>query len=181
MNLRKYVIFSLVVIVGVVLDQLTKGWVLQNIELYDRQAVFGGFFDLVHYRNTGIAFGLLRNADPSLMIPFFAITGLLALGFLIGYLVTDKTNSLLVPIYLGLIGSGAVGNIIDRVQLGSVVDFILVYYNEHMWPAFNVADASISIGAALLAIDMLLQSKRLKEQEANNQQTTTTPDPDELK
>lgn len=154
---RQWWIFACTLLVGAAADQYTKQLVLDGIRLYDRIPVLGGFFDLVHYRNTGIAFGLMRNWDSSMTIPFFALAALAALGFLTHYLYNDRSGRWWVALALGLIGSGAVGNIVDRIRHGSVVDFLLVYVGTFHWPAFNVADAAIVVGAGLLIVDSLRQ------------------------
>lgn len=155
----QWMIFVFALAVGVLADQYTKLLVVEGIKLYDRIPVLDGFFDLVHYRNTGIAFGLLRGLDSSVTIPLFALAALLALGFLVHYLHNDRSERWWVALALGLIGSGAIGNITDRIRLGSVVDFLLVYVGRHHWPAFNVADAAICVGAGLLILDSLRPPK----------------------
>lgn len=152
-------VFACALVLGVLADQYTKMLVIDGIALYDRIPVWGGFFDLVHYRNTGIAFGLLRGLDSSITIPLFALAALGALAYLMYYLHNDRSGRWWVALALGLVGSGAVGNITDRIRLGSVVDFLLVYVDTHHWPAFNVADAAICVGAGLLILDSLRQPK----------------------
>ena len=155
----QWTIFLSVLVVGVLADQYTKHLVVGGIKLYDRIPVLDGFFDLVHYRNTGIAFGLLRGLDSSVTIPLFALAAVAALAFLVHYLHNDHSETWWVALALGLVGSGAIGNITDRIRLGSVVDFLLVYVGRHHWPAFNVADAAICVGAGLLILDSLRQPK----------------------
>ena len=154
----KRIAFGIVIGLGLIADQITKELVVRRIELFDRIPVISGFFDLVHYRNTGVAFGLFRDGNTAYTIPFFVTTAILAVGFLLYFLSHDRSRGLLVPISLGLIGSGALGNVIDRIRHGNVVDFLLVYVRTWAWPAFNVADAAICVGAVLLVLDMFRQS-----------------------
>lgn len=141
--------------IALLADQVSKQMVVQGIAKYDRVPVIPGFFDLVHYRNTGIAFGMFRDGNPALVIPLFVTIGLAALFFLSWYLRQEKDPPAYLALALGLIGSGAVGNAVDRIRFGNVVDFLLVYVQTHHWPAFNVADSAITVGAILLGIDIL--------------------------
>lgn len=155
----KLTVFIAVLIVFLGIDLYTKQLVLDNLELYSRKPVFDGWLDWVHYRNTGIAFGMFRDGDPAWKVPFFVVLGFLAVGMLTYMLLTEPVGRL-GPVYLGLIGSGAVGNITDRVRHGSVVDFIRIYRGTWEWPAFNIADAAICVGAIMFAWYSLQESRR---------------------
>jgi len=140
----------------VVADQVTKWLVFRSLGLYDTISVIPGFFDLVHVRNEGVAFGLLNNAD----LPFKAvITTTLAVAALLGiglYARQLQPHERIARLGLACILGGAIGNLIDRVRQGYVLDFVDIYWNSwHFW-AFNVADASITIGAILVFADLLL-------------------------
>jgi signal peptidase II len=138
----------------VVADQATKALVRAWIRPYDTIDVVPGLLNLTHVLNAGAAFGLLNAAEfplKPLVVAALAIAALVAIAF---YAVVFGSESRLSRVSLALILAGAVGNLIDRAREGAVVDFIDFYWGTwHFW-AFNVADAAITIGAALLIIDM---------------------------
>lgn len=140
----------------IVADQITKALVHQSLGLYDSVSVIPGLIDLVHVRNEGVAFGLLNSAD----LPFKAVlTSALAVAALLGialYARQLQAHERIARFGLACILGGAIGNLIDRVRQGYVLDFVDVYWGAwHFW-AFNVADASITVGALLVFADLLL-------------------------
>ncbi len=135
----------------VALDQLTKWLIRQTIVLGDSWPDASWPVRLVHYRNTGAAFGILQNAGPLLVV-----TSLIGIAAILVYLFNPGFAHPLMRVGLALMFGGAVGNLIDRVLNGSVVDFIQVPH----WPAFNVADSGISIGVVLLLWAMLRDQSR---------------------
>ena len=140
----------------VALDQITKGLVSAALGLYDSKTIIPGFLDLVHVRNEGVAFGLLNTTE----LPYkTAITTILAVTALAGialYARQLQEREWVARLGLACILGGAVGNLIDRVRQGYVLDFVDVYWKSwHFW-AFNVADAAITIGAVLVFVDLLL-------------------------
>lgn len=147
-------------IVIVAFDQLTKALVRATVPLHGSVTLIPGFLDLTHVRNSGAAFGILNAVD----FPFkTAAIALIATAALVGvglYAATLAHHQLAARIGLALIIGGAAGNLIDRVVAGSVVDFVDVYWRAwHFW-AFNVADSAITIGVAVMILDMLLSSDR---------------------
>jgi len=144
------------VVVGtiVVVDQLTKFLVKATIPLYSKKAIIPNLLDFVHVQNTGAAFGLLNAAEfpyKSALMIGIATLALVAISLYARQLGNDEKLS---RYGLALILGGAFGNLIDRAIAGYVVDFIDVYWGEaHFW-AFNVADAAITIGAALVLLEM---------------------------
>ena len=139
----------------VVLDQFVKALVRANLALGESVPVVPGFFDLTRVHNTGTAFGFMNGVD----FPFKpAVLACVALGALAGlgfYAASLPRQQWLARTGLALILGGAAGNLIDRVWQGHVVDFVDVYWGDwHFW-AFNVADAAISIGVALMLLDLL--------------------------
>jgi signal peptidase II len=139
----------------VVVDQLTKAALRARLPVHDSIDVVPGFFSLTHVRNTGAAFGLLNTVE----FPFkSAVLALVATCALIGigvYAARLSVHERTARFGLSLVLGGAVGNLIDRLTLGSVVDFVDLYWREfHFW-AFNVADASITIGVVVLMLDMM--------------------------
>jgi signal peptidase II len=145
------------VVVGsiVVVDQLTKFLVKATIPLYSKKAIIPNLLDFVHVQNTGAAFGLLNAAEfpyKSALMIGIATLALVAISLYARQLGNDEKLS---RYGLALILGGAFGNLIDRAIAGYVVDFIDVYWGEaHFW-AFNVADAAITIGAALVLLEMI--------------------------
>jgi signal peptidase II len=140
----------------VLLDQWTKVMVVERMALYESIPVVDGFFALTYVRNTGAAFGILADRIPTLLrAPFFlAVSGvaLLMLGWFLRGLAAERAG--LIAACGGVLG-GAIGNMIDRVRLGEVIDFLDVYVGAYHWPTFNVADAAITVGVIALCIDTL--------------------------
>lgn len=146
-----YLILSAVVIL---LDIWTKSLVLARIDLHEAIPVIPNFFQLVHVRNTGAAFGLGANASSKL-VPILLNAGAIAVFcVVVVYALRTAVTDRLLQTGLHLILGGAIGNLLDRFRFGYVVDFLDVYVGRHHWPAFNVADSAICIGIALLFFDM---------------------------
>ena len=146
-----------------VLDQLTKKIAEAELLLHKPVAIIPSF-NLTLMYNKGAAFSFLSEAGGWQRIFFVAISAAVSI-FLIFWLkqITQdekQKNNSLIQVAIALILGGAVGNLIDRAMTGAVVDFIQLYYSTYYFPAFNIADAAISVGAVLLIIDMLLESKR---------------------
>lgn len=139
-------------------DQASKVWAIRSLPLFEPRVVVPGFFDLVHVRNTGVAFSLLSTLDHRWVHPFLILATVLAMGAVLAYIAYLPCRGT-APVGLGLILGGAIGNLIDRARLGYVVDFIDLHWRGHHWPTFNVADIGISVGVALLVIDMVFSPK----------------------
>jgi signal peptidase II len=131
---------------------------VRNLPEYELREIVHGFFGLVHVRNTGVAFSLLANLDHRWVHPFLILATVLAMGAVLAYIAYLPCRGA-APIGLGLILGGAIGNLIDRARLGYVVDFIDLYWRNHHWPTFNVADIGITVGVILLLIDMVFPPK----------------------
>jgi signal peptidase II len=157
--LNKYVIFFLTVIIVTLLDQMTKAFIHATMSLYSSWVVIDGFLSITYVRNPGAAFGFLAHASPLFRSIFFVLVTLLAIGMIIYYLVKSRTDQPRLVFALSLILSGALGNLIDRLRFGEVIDFIDVYFRSHHWPAFNVADAAISVGAMIMILEMVKHRK----------------------
>ncbi|HEY6010770.1 MAG TPA: signal peptidase II [Nitrospirota bacterium] len=155
---HKYLWTGSIISIVLLLDQITKYIVETRIRLYDVIAVVPGFFNLTHVRNRGAAFGILANLPGAWRSAFF-ITITLAAVVVIALLIRKTQERLLVAAF-SLIAGGAIGNVIDRIRYGEVVDFIQWYVKSYYWPSFNVADSAISIGVGLLAIDMLFRKQQ---------------------
>jgi len=144
---RRWLAFSIAI---VLVDQLTKYLVLARFRPGERLPVIDGLFDLVLAYNPGAAFSFLSNASGWQRYLFVALA--LVVSFVL-VLFLRRAGSAALHLGLALILGGALGNVIDRLVIGEVVDFLLVYHGSWSWPAFNVADSAISIGAALLILD----------------------------
>ena len=145
-----------IAVIVVALDQATKAWVLSNLPGAPPFTVIPGFFDLTFSRNTGGVFGLLAGAPSFGRRAFFIGTTAIALGVIGFYLRRWGRESRLLTVSLALVAGGAVGNLVDRLRFGSVVDFIDWYWRSHHWYTFNIADSAISTGAVLLILHSLL-------------------------
>lgn len=134
----------------VALDQLTKWMVRSDLEMHDVLPVIPGFFSIIHAANPGGAFSLFADAHDGIRLPFFFTAAVAALAFLVYFVRQVPNDQRLLLFALASVLGGAIGNLVDRVLFGEVTDFLLVYYNGWVWPAFNVADSFISIGVTIL-------------------------------
>ncbi len=146
----------------IVLDQITKQLVVRYLDWFDVRPLIP-HLNLVHLKNTGAAFSMFSNASPV----FFVLLAVAVSIGILWWLRRNPRGQTLVALALTLIMGGALGNVIDRVTRGHVVDFIDFYVGSWHFAAFNVADMAISAGAALLVLDMLLEWKREKAQKGN--------------
>ena len=148
---RKYLFLGSVFAIGLILDQWTKQAVLDRFKWGESVAVLKGFFNLTYVRNKGAAFGFLHSAPEAFREPFFLAIPVIAI-FVLGYLFyRAKPDDRLSLWAFSLIICGAAGNLVDRVRLGYVVDFLDFYVESWChWPAFNIADSAIVVGVALL-------------------------------
>ena len=145
--------YAFVGIVGglvLLVDQLSKAYIRANFQLYETVPVIEGFFHLTYVLNPGGAFGLLRDADASVRLPFFLIVSVVAVGALLVFVRQLPTEQRFLQFALGLVLGGAIGNLIDRAWFGEVTDFFDVFWGSYHWPAFNVADSGISVGIVVL-------------------------------
>jgi signal peptidase II len=143
-----------------VLDQLSKIYIDRNFALYESVTVLRDFFHITYLRNQGAAFGLLANSP--LRVPFFISVAVLAAGGILFYLYRLEERQRLLQVALALIFSGAIGNLIDRIRLGEVIDFIDVHWYQYHWPAFNVADSAICVGVGLMLIDLWQEERQAR-------------------
>ena len=157
---RNIIIFVLLAAVVIALDQLTKSAIVARFSMYESYAIVNNFFNLVYVMNPGAAFGFLAGASATFRYIFFIGITVLAIALIIFYLVKSKPKSILIVLSLTLIFAGAVGNLTDRIRFGAVVDFLDVYVGTWHWPAFNVADSAISIGAILIIWEMIVTRKK---------------------
>jgi signal peptidase II len=139
----------------IALDQATKAWVLQALPGKPPLTVIPGFFDLTFSRNTGGVFGLLAGTPSFGRSAFFVGATTVALGVIVVLVRNWGRDSRLLTFALSLVAGGAVGNLVDRLRFGSVVDFIDWHWRTHHWYTFNVADSAITTGAVLLFVHSL--------------------------
>ena len=147
--MRKWIALALVI---VVVDQITKYFIMQKFVLHETLYVTS-FFNLVRVHNTGAAFSMLADAGGWQRV-FFIVVAVVASVWVV-WLLRRHPEQQLFCLALGLILGGAVGNLIDRVLFGSVVDFVQVHYAGWYFPAFNVADSAITVGAGLMIWDAI--------------------------
>lgn len=145
----------------VLLDQLTKHWVVAIFELRERVNVLP-FFDLTLAYNPGAAFSFLADAG-GWQRWFFTIVAIVVSAGLVLWIKRLQPNEKWLAIALTLILGGALGNLYDRLLLGHVVDFLLFYWHPYYFPAFNIADSAISIGAAMIFLDVFFDFKKMNE------------------
>ena len=161
--MRQYRWFIGITAIGLLLDQLTKALILGSMALHQSIELLENFAHITYVRNPGAAFGIL--ADHSLRVPFFILVSVVASIGIIWYLRREQGGTLRLQIGLGLILSGALGNLIDRIRFSEVIDFIDVHWYQYHWPAFNVADSAICVGVGLLLIDSWIE-ERIKSAQA---------------
>jgi signal peptidase II len=166
---RKYWVL-LIFCVGILfLDQWTKSLVVQKLPLYEQVEVIQGFFNLTHMRNTGGAFGIFGGEKGGLGSVLFVAVSLIAIGAIAFLFIKIKEDERILALSFSLILSGAIGNLIDRLRFGEVVDFLQFYLSFlpwhifNPWPTFNIADSAICIGIGLMALELLKRDqKKLK-------------------
>ncbi len=143
----------------VTLDQISKQVVMDHLAPHRVVEVIPGFFNLVLVRNRGIAFGLLNQDSGQLVSYLLMGIAVIAILFLVGWVFGTKEPRPLFVLSIALILGGAIGNLIDRVRLGSVMDFLDFHVGTYHWPAFNVADSAITIGTLSLAYFLLFKAR----------------------
>lgn len=153
MTLSKWLSLSVLVIV---LDQISKAWIISRFA-YGESLYVAGVFDLVLAHNTGAAFSFLSDAG-GMQRWLFSIIAIVASAWIV-WLLRRHTAQTLFALALSLILGGALGNLIDRIAYGYVVDFLHFHWNEHYFPAFNVADSAITCGAFLMILDSFKERK----------------------
>jgi signal peptidase II len=157
---KKYSILFATVTVFTLLDFITKAYISSTMYLHESIVVVGGFFNITYVRNPGAAFSFLADAPPVFRFVFFVTVTVFAIILILTYIAKSKLEEPLMTLGLSLIMSGAVGNLIDRVRFGEVIDFLDIYVGSHHWPAFNVADSAITVGAFILILEVFRETKR---------------------
>jgi signal peptidase II len=151
----RYRLLALTTLFVVAADQLTKLWIVGSIRLGQSRPVIPGLLSLTYVRNRGVAFGVFSERGLSALV--FIAVALAALGLILYFIRQAGERERVLCAALSLIFAGAVGNLIDRLRVGEVIDFLDLYMGSYHWPAFNVADAAITVGGLLLAANLLRQ------------------------
>ncbi len=155
--------FYAVALTVILLDQISKLLIQATMPLGHSIPLIPDFFAIVHIMNPGAAFGLLADQAAWVRNPFFIGISLLAIGFILYYRHHRVDDHPLALLGLSLILGGAVGNLVDRLRIGMVIDFIDVHYYQYHWPAFNVADSAITIGVSLMMLTLILEERRERD------------------
>lgn len=158
---NKFLLLALIAGATIALDQISKLFIQKSFRLNESVVVIQRFFSLTYIRNPGAAFGLFADRPDGFRTIFFLVISIIALSLLVFFfrqLPKEDTSAL---ISISLLFGGAIGNLIDRVRLGEVVDFLDFYVGAFHWPAFNVADSAITVGISLLMLNLFLAKKDL--------------------
>jgi len=156
---KPLILFFITAGLVMLLDQVTKFYVISHFQLHESLPVIDGFFNITYIRNPGAAFGFLAGASPVFRGLFFTAVTLITVGMILYYLVKNRVRNHLLVLPLALILAGALGNLVDRFRFGEVVDFLDFSIGAYHWPAFNIADSAISIGAVFLIVEMFRRRK----------------------
>jgi signal peptidase II len=159
---RRYKFFLIVTSITLVLDQITKWWARAALAEHKPVKFLGSFWDWELSYNPGSAFGLFRNLGGARV--WLSIIGVLAFVAIIFILRKAQDTQKWMTTALALVGGGAIGNVVDRVLLGKVTDFVVWKAGSHQWPAFNIADAALVAGVLILFLDVGREQKKAKEE-----------------
>ncbi|MGD9221818.1 MAG: signal peptidase II [Desulfobacteraceae bacterium] len=157
MELNKYARFSMVALVVVLLDQISKTWILAKVPLYHSIPIISGFFSITHVHNPGGAFGFLAQNGSPLRHWVFLGAAALALAMILYFHHQTPRSHPYLALGLSLIFGGAIGNLIDRLRFGEVVDFLDFYVASYHWPTFNVADSAVTVGVGIFIAHIVLK------------------------
>lgn len=158
---QKMALLGIVAGTVLILDQATKALVLAHLPLGGSVPVIPGFFDLTHVHNPGGAFGFLSGMSADVRALLFVAVSLLAAGLILYFYWQTPPSQRSLAVGLSLLFGGAVGNLVDRVRFGGVVDFLDLYAGNLHWPAFNVADSAITVGVFIFGYHILFRRIRL--------------------
>ena len=159
----RYVLLGLVSLGIIVIDQATKVYIMQTMRLHESIVVIPNLFSITYIRNPGAAFGILSGSSGSFRFIFFGLTSLFALGLLGTILVRMPKDDWMGRISVVSILGGAIGNLLDRLRYGEVIDFLDVYIETYHWPAFNVADSAITVGVIFLILHFAFEKQKEPE------------------
>src|SRR5438093_95987 len=154
-----YLILTTINVGTILLDQTNKVHIIQTIQLHESIPIIPNFFNLTYIRNPGTAFGILTSNSNGFRLLFFGFTSLFALVLLGTIFVRLRHDDWIGQLSIAGILGGAIGNLLDRMRFGEVIDFLDFYIDAYHWPAFNVADAAISVGVCFLIVHFALEKK----------------------
>ncbi|WP_454063496.1 signal peptidase II [Candidatus Nitrospira salsa] len=157
---KRFSILAIVSVIIIVVDQVTKSYIATTMYLHQSITIIPEYFSLTYIRNPGAAFGILASSSSGFRMVFFLITSIFALGLLITIFVRLQPNDWWGQLTISSIFGGAIGNLIDRLQFGEVIDFLDFYINGYHWPAFNVADMAISLGVCSLFLLFAFEKRK---------------------
>jgi signal peptidase II len=157
--MKKNLYYLLFIVFLFIIDQVSKAVISEKIALMSAKSIIPGFLNLTHVRNTGAVFGFFSQSGSRFLFIILTLASLTALGFVVYYFIKTAPSQRLMKFSLSLILAGALGNLLDRVLRGYVVDFLDFYIKKWHWPAFNVADSCITIGAVLIICVFFLRRK----------------------
>ena len=150
----KYIIFFVTLTAIVLLDQFLKAYIGSTMSLHESIPVIEGYFNITYVKNPGAAFGFLANSAPEFRSLFLISVTVIAIVLILYFISKSTAKEVFLTFSLSLILGGAVGNLIDRIRFGEVTDFLDFYISSYHWPAFNVADSAISLGALILVVEI---------------------------
>ncbi len=158
-TLLRYLLLASVTGVVIVVDQITKFYIMETMRPHESIPIVPNLFSLTYIRNPGAAFGILAGSSNAFRMVFFGLTSIFALGLLGTILFRMPERDWMGRLsVVGILG-GAIGNLIDRLRYGEVIDFLDVYVESYHWPAFNVADSAITVGVIFLIIHFAFEKK----------------------
>jgi len=141
------------------IDQISKWVIIDHLPLYESRPVISRFFNLVHVRNRGMAFGLMNKPDLDGVFYLLILATLATVVLLLFWFIKLREENARLLIGMSLILGGAVGNLMDRIRFHEVIDFLDFYLGAYHWPAFNVADAAITVGTFWVGLSLIFQKK----------------------
>jgi signal peptidase II len=147
--------YLFLVVATLIVDRWTKSWIQSRFDLNESATVIDGFFNITYVRNTGVAFGIFSSISSPVKSLLLSVFTAFAAIIVITYSVRSPVRNRVLQIALALILGGALGNLYDRLAYKYVVDFLEFYVGNYHWPSFNVADSAITIGVALLALEII--------------------------
>jgi signal peptidase II len=152
-------VILLVFVSGAILffDQLTKNLISRSLKLHESTVVVKGFFSLTYIRNPGAAFGVFADSTDGFRTVFFLVISSLAILLLAYFFLRAPREDSVSLVAIALLFGGALGNLIDRIRFGEVIDFLDFYIGAYHWPAFNVADSAITVGISLLILEAFIK------------------------
>ena len=154
---NKYTKLAVVAGLVVLADQITKALILKYLPYHQNITVIAGFFDITHIHNPGGAFGLMANMNETVRTIVFLLAASVAVGLIFYFYIKTPRGYSFLAVGFALIFGGAIGNLIDRVRMGAVVDFLDVYIGNYHWPSFNIADSAITAGIFIFGFHLLFK------------------------